>query len=131
MNLQPADVARLAEALPAQAEPAAAMATHEASLLHGATSTGEAGRRTLSVRVGLWLDEGGRVRRARWRAMEDPALRELAEAACSLLEGGFDPAKLDGDSLLGVRAAPHGHADRADLVAAAIQAAVSAAGCRT
>jgi hypothetical protein len=132
MNLQSAEIARHTTAVSTPVERAtAATASHEASLLHGATSTGEAGRRQLSVRIGLWLDDGGRVRRARWRAAEDSALRELAEAACSLLEAGFDPVRLDGDSLRSATPSANGHGDRADLVAAAVQAAMSVAGCRT
>ena len=132
MNLQSADTARLVEAVSAGAEPAnAATVTHEASVLHGATSTGEVGRRQLSLRIGLWLDDSGWVRRARWRAAEDAALRDFAEVACSLLEAGFDPARLDGDSLRSAAPGALGHDDRADLVAAAVQTAMSVAGCRT
>ena len=128
MNLQSADAARLAGAVPAQPETTVPTATHEASVLHGATSTGEAGRRQLSVRVGLWLDDTGRVRRARWRAADDAALRDFAEAACSLLEAGVDPLRLDADSLRGAASAAAPHGDRADLVAAAVETAMSVAG---
>ncbi len=132
MNLQPADTARLVEAVSAGAEPVtAAKAAHEASVLHGATSTGEVGHRQLSVRIGLWLDDSGWVRRARWRAPDDAALREFAEVACSLLEAGFDPGRLDADSLRSAAAGTLGHGDRADLVAAAVQTAMSVAGRRT
>src|ERR671931_662614 len=65
-----------------------------AGLLAGATVTGEAARQDLSIRVGLWLDESGRVRRARWRACADRALRASAEAACAHLEAGGDAAHL-------------------------------------
>ena len=132
MNLQPADATRLAQALSPRPESAtAATASHEASLLHGATSTGEAGRRQLSVRVGLWLDDSGWVRRARWRAVDDAPLREFAEVACALLEAGFDPLRLDGDSLRSAAAGKLAQGDRADLVAAAIETAMSVAGRRT
>jgi hypothetical protein len=133
MNLQPADVARPVAALPTTQprSTAAAGPFHEASLLHGATSTGEVGSRQLSIRVGLWLDETGRVRRARWRTVEDTALRCFAEAACSLLEAGLDPVHLDAEALRSATPGTLGHGDRADLVAAAVQTAFSAAGCRT
>ncbi len=127
MNLQSADVARPTTAVPTHSRSAAAATpSHEASLLHGATSTGEAASRQTWVRVGLWLDEAGRVKRARWRAVEDGALRSFAEAACSLLEAGADPARLDAESLRSAAAGTLGHADRAELVAAAVQTAFSA-----
>jgi hypothetical protein len=128
MELQPAET-RPAESVSTWQTAAAVSQVHHAGLLHGATLTGEAARRHLSVRVGLWLDEAGWVRQARWKAEDDAALRACAEVACSLLESGADPQALDGDALLG--ALPSGgHADRADLVAAAIQAALVVGGRR-
>jgi hypothetical protein len=128
MNLQHAKVARPADAVPTHAQSAVITPSHEASLLHGATSTGEAGRRQLSIRVGLWLDDKGGVRRARWRTVDDPALRTFAETACSLLEAGLDPLRLDGEMLRGSTAGVIAHGDRADLVVLAVQAATTAAG---
>jgi hypothetical protein len=131
MDLQSADGARLAVPVTVQPETTTVQASHEASLLHGATSTGEVGCRQLSIRVGLWLDDAGSVRRARWRAMDDAALRGFAEVACSLLEAGVDPLRLDGEMLRRAVASTAGHGDRADLVAAAIQTAMSVTGRRT
>jgi hypothetical protein len=128
MELQPAE-SRQAESVSSWRSAATVSRVHQAGLLHGATLTGEAARRDLSVRVGLWLDEAGWVRQARWKAEDDPALRECAEAACSLLEAGADPLALDGEALLGA-VASGGHADRADLVVAAIQAALVVGGQR-
>jgi hypothetical protein len=127
MDLQPADI-RQAEVVSAWSRTAAPPEVHHAGLLQGATLTGEAARRHLSVRIGLWLDEAGWVRQARWRAVDDSALREYAEAACSLLEGGADPAALDAEALRG--AVEGGHADRAELVASAIHAALVVGGPR-
>jgi hypothetical protein len=106
---------------------AASGAVRFAGALHGATATGEAARRHLSVRVGLWLDEAGWVRQARWRAADDAPLRAVAEAACSLIESGADPHALDEDALVSAAALQAGD-DRAALVAAAIAAALLAAG---
>ncbi len=125
MNLQPAEAARSVEAVSSWRGDLTTAESHCAGLLHGATLTGEAARRQLSIRIGLWLDEGGRVRQARWRAVEDPALRGYAEVACRLLESGADPVRLDGDALRNsAHVAPAGHGDRADLVAAAVHAAL-------
>ena len=123
MTLQPVEPVQISEAVsswPDVAIPAAI--THE-GLLHGATSTGEAARTQLSIRIGLWLDDAGWVRQARWRTTDDTALRQYGEAACVLLESGVDPLRLDADALRNaVRGAVAG--DRADLVASAIHAAV-------
>jgi hypothetical protein len=127
MDLQPAET-RQAEAAPAWPRTAALSQVHHAGLLQGATLTGEAARRHLSVRIGLWLDEAGWVRQARWRAVDDSALREYAEAACSLLESGADPGALDAEALRS--AVEGGHADRAELVASAIHAALVVGGPR-
>ena len=119
MDLQPAQ--RSADVVSTWSKSARA---HHAPLLHGATVTGEAARNHLSVRVGLWLDETGRVRQARWRS-DEAAMREYAEAACSLLEARSDPHLLDGDALRKAVGAPaHGHGECADLVAAAVHAAL-------
>jgi hypothetical protein len=103
---------------------------HHAALLHGATVTGEAARNHLSVRVGLWLDETGRVRQARWRSADEAAMREYAEAACSLLEARADPLLLDGDALRKAVGTPPaaGQGEYADLVAAAVHAALPQGG---
>ena len=120
MDLQPAQ--RPAEVVPSWSASKTAR-SHHAPLLHGATVTGEAARDHLSVRIGLWLDDAGRVRQARWRSSEGGELREYAEVACALLEARADPAQLDGEALR--NAATHaGHADGADLVAAAVHAAL-------
>ena len=99
--------------------------SHHAPLLHGATVTGEAARNHLSVRIGLWLDEAGRVRQARWRSAEESAVRDYAELACRRLEARADPSPRDGDALrrAAVTGAP-AHAECADLVAAAVETAL-------
>ncbi len=125
MNLQPAEAARSAEVVPSWHGALPAVEPHCAGSLHGATLTGEASRRQLSIRIGLWLDEAGWVRQARWRPVEDPTLCGYAEAACELLESGADPARLDGEALRHAVPGPlAGHGDRADLVACALQAAL-------
>jgi hypothetical protein len=123
MDVRTAESARV-EPAPSWPGSVDAAEAHHAGLLHGATLTGEAARRQLSVRVGLWLDESGWVRQARWRAVDDAALRAYAEAACSLLESGADPRALDGDALRSATADALADLDRADLVASAIHAAV-------
>jgi hypothetical protein len=96
---------------------------HHAGSLHGATATGEAARPRLAVRIGLWLDEGGKVHKARWRASDDAGLRAAAEAACASLEaGGGRPPDA---AVLGEAGGP---SDRAEMVTAAIEAAARAAG---
>ncbi|HET9594523.1 MAG TPA: hypothetical protein VFP65_03030 [Anaeromyxobacteraceae bacterium] len=127
MDLQPAET-RQAEVVSAWSRTAALPEPHHAGLLQGATLTGEAARRHLSVRIGLWLDEAGWVRQARWRAVDDSSLREYAEAACSLLESGADPVALDAEALRS--AVEGGHADRAELVASALHAALVVGGPR-
>ncbi|HEX9289436.1 MAG TPA: hypothetical protein VF904_07935 [Anaeromyxobacteraceae bacterium] len=123
MDVQPVESAR-SEVVPSWPGSTTPAEAHQAALLHGATTTGEAARRQLSVRVGLWLDETGWVRQARWRAVDDAALRAYAEAACSLLESGADPRALDGDALRAATADTLPDRDRADLVASAIHAAL-------
>jgi hypothetical protein len=127
MDLQPAGAVKLDAPNLAASDPAPE--PHHGPFL-GSTQTGEAARRHLSVRIGLWLDEAGWVRQARWRAVDDPALRALAEAACSLLESGANPLQLDGDSLRTAAAQPPHADDRADLVCAAIHAALLVGGHR-
>jgi hypothetical protein len=99
------------------------MHPHHAGSLHGATLTGEAGRRRLAVRIGLWLDDGGAVRKARWRAADDAGLRAAAEAACALLEARGDRVP-DAAVLREAGTA----ADGAEMVAAAVEAALLARG---
>jgi hypothetical protein len=122
MSLHPAP-RRPAETNPAWLpDPLAPDRAAHAGLLTGATVTGEAARDDLSLRVGLWLDDAGRVRRARWRG--DGALGAAADAACGHLEAGGDPLRL-ADVLAGA-----GALDRATLVAAAVEAALAAASWR-
>ena len=89
--------------------------------LDGATVVGEAARRQLSVRVGVWLDDGGRVRQARWRCADDRALRTCAEAACALLEHGLAVRAADAGALGGETGVP---GERAEVVAGAVRAAL-------
>lgn len=132
MNLRPVEVARgeeMPEALVTASEeaPRHAATTH-AGFLEGATATGEAARRQLAVRIGLWMDDRGAIRQARWRAVREVNLRACAEAACVLLEEGTDPLRLDADLLR--RGASESAAARecAEVVAAAVQASVMACG---
>lgn len=92
--------------------------------LEGAERLGEAaGGARLLVRLGLWL-EGGRVARARFRATTCAALIAYADTACALLERGA-PAEPDAADLRARVAGVHPvHFDRAELVAAAIRAAL-------
>jgi hypothetical protein len=126
MDLRPADRAPEATpgAIPWPAPRPTEPARHHAGSLHGATLTGEAGRHHLSVRVGVWLDEAGAVRQARWRASDDPGLRSAAEAACALLEARGEGRPVGSG-------APHDAGvpgERAEIVAAAIEAALRLAG---
>jgi hypothetical protein len=95
-------------------------------LLDGATVTGEASRRNLTVRVGLWLDEAGAVRKARWRGVADESLRATAESACALLESGSDPGPANGAALRATLLASSASAEGADLVASAVEVALMA-----
>ncbi len=127
MSLHPATRSRSAEQAPGWIpDPSIPEHAAHAGLLAGATVTGEAARHDLSIRIGLWLDEAGRVRRARWRtgAAPDRALRGPAEAACAHLEAGGDPLRLP-DVLCAAE-----QLDRGEIVAAAIDAALTAAGAR-
>jgi hypothetical protein len=66
------------------------------------------------------------VVRARYRATTCASLIAYAEAACVLLEAGRAPAALAAVDLHGAVTGVHpGHRDRADLVAAAVRAAVT------
>ena len=104
-----------------------ANASHAAPL-DGATRRGAAAAEPrLLVHVGLWVAEGGRVARARYRATTCAALLAYAEAACALLEAGGDAAALDAGRLRrAVKDAHPIHHDRADLVALAVARALAA-----
>ena len=97
--------------------------TH-AGPLDGATVVGEAARRHLSVRVGVWLGDGARVRQARWRCGDDRALRTCAEVACVLLERGLGALAAEARTLGGEAGVTGLATDRAELVAAAVRAAL-------
>jgi len=98
-----------------------------AGALDGAACVGEAaGGALLLVRIGLWLDAGGRVVRARYRASTCAALIAYAEAACALAEGGAAPPLSAGSLRATVRGAHPVHHDRADLVALALARALAA-----
>ena len=128
MNVNPAPSVRSGDTTPTWAPTghASSVAAH-AGVLDGATLTGEAARRHMSIRVGLWLDDAGRVRRARWRASGDDALRAGAEAACSLVESGLDPLRLDAAALR-TALGDAGNPDVTELVASALHAALLASG---
>ncbi len=129
MDLQHADIARGTEPISSWLVNATPSEAHHARILQGATLTGEAARQALSIRIGLWLDDSGRVRQARWRASDDGALRACAEAACSLLESGGDPLRLDaGDLSAAGSAASAG--DGPELVLSAVRAAALVASPR-
>lgn len=133
MNVRPAGGATTQELpqafVPSADDPIRPAPAAHAGFLEGATAIGEATRHQLSVRIGLWVDDRGSVRQARWRAVRDPALRACAEAGCVLLEAGADPARVDADALR--PGAPAGHTrDCAEVVAAAIEAALMVAAVR-
>ncbi len=94
--------------------------------LDEATAVGEAlGDSRLLVRVGLWLDERGQVRRARHRASTCASLIAYAEAACELAEAGVPPTLLGAERILAAVSGAHPlHRDRAELVAMAVARAV-------
>jgi hypothetical protein len=104
---------------------------HAAGSLEGAAGVGQAsGGERLLVRIGLWI-EGDRVARARYRATSCASLIAYSEAACRLLESGEAPARVDARALRHRVAGVHPvHRNRADLVAAALRAASTAAACR-
>ena len=98
-----------------------------AGALDGAACVGEAaGGSLLLVQIGLWLDPGGRVVRARYRATTCAALIAYAEAACALAEGGAARSLSPGSLRAAVRGAHPVHHDRADLVALALARALAA-----
>jgi hypothetical protein len=88
--------------------------------LAGAARVGEAGACGRIVRVGVWRD-GARLR-ARYRASACASLIAYAEVACEAIEAGARP---DAAALRGLVGGVHPvHLDRADLVAAAVRAAL-------
>jgi hypothetical protein len=88
--------------------------------LDGATRVGEAAVDGRVVRVGVW--HGPRPR-ARFRASTCASLIAYAEVACAALEAGARP---DANALRTLVAGVHPrHLDRADLVAAAVRAALT------
>jgi len=95
--------------------------------LDGAALRGEAaGGERLLVRLGLWLDAQGRVRRARHRTTTCAALIGYAEAACELAEAGEPPGALGADRLVAAVTGAHPlHRDRAELVARALRHALA------
>ena len=123
MDLQPIEIARIPEPA-ADWPPQDATAERRHAVLHGATVVGEAARRSLSVRVGLWLDDAGHVRHARWRGADDATLRACAEAACRLLESGVDPRRLDATAIRDAVPSSGCH-ERSELVASALEAALA------
>jgi NifU-like protein involved in Fe-S cluster formation len=89
--------------------------------LAGAATVGQAAAEGRVVRVGVWR-EGTRVR-ARFLASACASLIAYAELACEALEAGAVPDAAALRALVrGVH--PH-HLDRADLVAAAVRAALT------
>jgi hypothetical protein len=96
-----------------------------AGSLDGAERLGEASRDGRVVSIGIWRRDGGELR-ARFRASACASLIAYAEVACRALEAG---APTDGGAL---RAAVRGvhplHQERADLVAAAVHAALTPEG---
>ncbi len=89
--------------------------------LGGAARVGEAAADGRRVRVGLWLGDG-RVR-ARFLATSCASLIAYAEVACEVLEAGARPDAAALRAL--VRGVHPRHADRAELVAAAVEAALT------
>jgi NifU-like protein involved in Fe-S cluster formation len=98
-----------------------------AGAVEGASLAGEAaGANRLLVRLGLWLDQDGRVSRARYRTTTCASLIAYAEAACALAEAGEEVSRLDSTRLRSAVAGVHPvHRDRADLVALALSRALS------
>jgi len=97
-----------------------------AGSLDGAALVGEAaGGDRLVVRVGLWLDDRGRVARACYRATTCASLIAYAEAACALVEAGERGAPPPPERVRAAVAGVHPlHHDRADLVALALARAL-------
>ncbi|HEY6100443.1 MAG TPA: hypothetical protein VIW03_13485 [Anaeromyxobacter sp.] len=92
-----------------------------AAPLDGATRVGEAAGGGRMVRVGLWRD--GPAVRARFRASTCASLIAYAEVACEALEAGARPDAAALRTL--VRGVHPSHRDRAELVAAAVRAALT------
>ena len=76
---------------------------------------GEAFQDGRIVRLGLWLDSAGGIRRARWKATTCAALMAYAEIACRLLEQGHDPTTLDEPLSAAIVGVHPGHRARAAL----------------
>ncbi|HVP67288.1 MAG TPA: hypothetical protein VMT17_08500 [Anaeromyxobacteraceae bacterium] len=92
--------------------------------LDGADAFGEASGGDRLVQVGLWIDAGGGVQRARHRATSCAALIGYAEAACRLAEAGEPLEAIDGGRLQAAVSGAHPlHGDRAGLVALALERA--------
>jgi hypothetical protein len=96
-------------------------ASAHAGPLEGAARVGEAVADGRMVRVGIWIGAGGV--RARFRATSCASLVAYAEVACQALEDGARPDAAALRAL--VRGVHPGHLARADLVAAAVRAALS------
>lgn len=92
-----------------------------AGALEGAARVGEATRDGRIVRIGVW-PLGGELR-ARFRASTCASLIAYAEIACEALETGA-PADLAA-LRASLRDVHPGHQDRAELVAAAVHAALT------
>ncbi len=93
-----------------------------AGSLDGAERVGQAALDGRVVRVGVWSRDGAAVR-ARFRATSCASLIAYAEVACRALEAGLPvDATLLRASLRGVHPS---HRQRADLVAAAVHAALT------
>lgn len=90
--------------------------------LHGAARIGEAARDGRAVRIAVSAADG--AVRARFRATTCASLIAYAEVACEAIEAGA-PAD-DAAALRGlVRGVHPAHEDRAELVAAAVRAALT------
>jgi hypothetical protein len=130
MDLQYAENMRATESTAPRLVHAEPSEAHQARLFQGATVVGEAARHVLSVRVGLWLDDAGRIRQARWRTGDDPSLRVIAEAACAALEAGADPLQLDAPSLGPAITHGNGATEARELVLSAVRTAALFGGWR-
>jgi hypothetical protein len=100
-----------------------------AGVAEGADRVGDAHRGAgESVTLGLWLDDLGRVRKARWTATptDSDALAAYAEVACTLLESGVAPTSVDAAALRRTLDLAPAHDGDADLVAEAILSALGA-----
>jgi len=119
METEPVGTAQLGDLVPAWR---LERTVHEGSL-DGATLTGEAARHPHAIRIGLWLDEAGVVKQARWRA-DDTVLGAYAEAACHLVESGVSPFLLRGDALRAAVAQAPGSDHHSELVVCALGSAL-------